>query len=127
VESGTAVAVSDQSIPANALWPDARHRILVSQEETANPTRDGEIRNPWAVRVHADHPAEETVVECGGIIGGGESGSVAFLNGRVLTQGDSLGEFSVTRILANEVVLEGHGFPIVIPRGTRVTVTLLGH
>src|ERR1700678_2996356 len=79
VESGAAVAASDQSVPANALWPDGQHRISGSQGETSNLTRDAEIRNPWAVRVHADHPAEETVVECGGIIGGGEGGSVAFL------------------------------------------------
>jgi hypothetical protein len=45
------------------------------------------------------------------------------LNGHILRRGETLGGFSVARILANEVVLERNGSYVVLPRGRHVTVT----
>jgi hypothetical protein len=123
-EATSASGVTDQAVPAGAYWPDAHDRIAVSPLGPGAPQGAPAIRNPWEVRARPRGPGEETVIACGGIIGGGDGGPVALLNGRVLRRGDTLGQFSVARVLVNEVVLERNGSFVVIPRGRRVTVSV---
>jgi hypothetical protein len=111
-----------QAVPANARWPDSHGRILSSPANGFAPTRDAGIRNPWDVRMRPKGATEETVFACGGIIDGGESGPVAFLNGRICRRGDAVGDFSVARVLPDKVLLERNGIVFVIPRGRRTTV-----
>ena len=121
--NATTAPVAVQAIPAGALWPDAHDRIAIDPAQKGYPQRNAAIRNPWEVRVHPKAAGEETMLTCGGIIGGCGDGSVALLNGRALRRGDALGEFRVAQVLANEVVLEWNGSCVVIPRGRHVTVS----
>jgi hypothetical protein len=121
--ASTTAAVAEPAIPADALWPDANDRVAVGPAKGGGPPGSAAIRNPWEVRVHPKIPGEETVLACGGIIGGAEAGFVALLNGRVLRRGDTVGGFSVAQVHADEVVLERNGSYVVIPRGRRVTVS----
>jgi hypothetical protein len=125
--SGETLMAVDEVIPAEAHWPDSHDRIVLVPLERGNPKSGAGIRNPWEVRVHAKYAGEETVLACGGIIKPADGGSVALLNGRLLRRGDTLGEFNVARIRANEVVLVRNGTYVVIPRGRRVIVATSAH
>jgi hypothetical protein len=120
---GVTLIAGEEPIPAESHWPDSHDRITVGPPERGNMQVGAGIRNPWEVRVHSRSPEEETVLTCGGIIGAGDGNSVALLNGRLLRRGETLGEFNIAWVRANEVVLERNGTYLVIPRGRRVTVT----
>ena len=60
-----------------------------------------------------------------GITGGG-GGPVAILNGRIVQQGDSVGEFTVAGVLANGVLLVRNASYFVIPRGRHTTIVAAG-
>jgi len=111
------------SIPAGALWPDAKGRIVAGLPEKGGVSKSVGIRNPWEVRIAPKDAGKDTVFVCGGIIIGGGSGPVAILNGRIARQGDFLGDFRVAGVLANGALLERNGSYFVIPKGQRTTVT----
>jgi hypothetical protein len=113
---------ADESVPVDASWPDSHDQIFFDPLDKGKAQGGSGIRNPWEVRVNAKRPREETVITCGGIIGVEEDGYIALVNGRVLRQGATLGEFSIVKILPSEVVLERNGFYAIVPRGRRVTV-----
>jgi hypothetical protein len=117
--------MSAPAVPAEAYWPDAHGRIIAGAKERGNGSKAVHMRNPWELRIAPKTAGRDTVFECGGVIIGGEGGSVALLNGRVSRRGDLLGEFSVAAVLANGVMLERNGLYFVIPRGRRTTVTTL--
>jgi hypothetical protein len=111
------------AIPAEAYWPDAQGRIIAAAKQQVNGSKGAWIRNPWELRIVPKALGRDTVFECGGIIIGGEGGSVAILNGRISRRGDLLGGFSLVAVLANGVMLERNGSYFVIPKGRRITVT----
>lgn len=112
-----------EAIPEGAHWPDASGMIAAAPADAAGQQGDVRIRNPWEVRVRARSAGKDAVFLCGGIICGGEGGPVAFLNGRVVRKGDTLGKFGVARVLAAGVLLERDGSYYVLPRGRRTTIT----
>lgn len=123
-EEPAAAKGSDAPITANAHWPDARGRIALVAPATPGPSRDRGSRNTPEAGVAREQAGGETVIQCGGIITGGDAGPVAILDGRIVRPGDSLGEFGVAAIRADAVLLERAGAYIVIPRGRSTTVAL---
>lgn len=126
-ESASIPASTEQTVPAGARWPDAHGRISFSLAETAKGQGSVGVRNPWEARGSPESPAEETSIACEGTLVAALGTSVAFLNGRVLGQGDMLGNFRLARILPDEVVLERNGRFVVIPRGSRAIVSIAEH
>jgi hypothetical protein len=115
---------SAPKVPADARWPDAEGRIAASLSKRDDRDKGAAIRNPWDVRIAPKATSRDSAFQCSGIIVGGEGGSVALLNGRVVRQGDSLGEFGVAGVLTNAVLLERIGLYFVIPVGRRTMVTI---
>lgn len=114
-------APKPDAVPGGAHWPDANGRITFAP--TSPATAATGLRNPWEVRVHKGPVGVETAFLCGGIIAGGDAGPIAILNGHLVRQGDTLGQFGIARVIAAGVVLERSGSYFVIPRGTRTIVT----
>jgi hypothetical protein len=112
-----------RTVPAEARWPDAQGRIVTGPSKQGSPPKIAGIRNPWEIRIYPKVVGGDTVFQCGGIITGGDGGSVAILNGRIVRRGDSLGEFSVASVVASGVMLERNGSYFVIPLGRRTTVS----
>jgi hypothetical protein len=113
------------AFPEGAHWPDATGRI-VAAPPAPTASKGAVLRNPWEVRIHSGPAGVDTLFVCGGIVAGGEGGSVAILNGHVVRRGDTLGRFGVARIAAVGVVLERDGSYFVIPLGRRTTITFSG-
>jgi hypothetical protein len=114
------------SIPEGASWPDSGGRIVaVLPPAGAAPSEPG-IRNPWSLRARVKAAQSETVFACGGIVMGGKGGPIAFINGHVVRQGDSLGRFRVARILGSSVVLGRSGLFLVLPMGRSTAVVTVG-
>jgi hypothetical protein len=129
-EEGKATTTSRESsaftIPADAYWPDAEGRIAANFAKRDSRSRAAGIRNPWEVRIAPKSTSLDSVFRCNGIIVGGEGGSVAILNGRLVRRGDSLGDFNVAGVLTNGVILERSGLYFVVPMGRRTIVTTSG-
>ncbi len=126
VDTVTSEESADRRIPPDALWPDAHGKIAAVPPAREVSDKNLRLRNPWDVRPARKAAGKDFEFECGGIIAGGDGGSVAFLNGRIARRGDSVGEFSVAGVLANGVLLERSGSYFVIPMGRRVTVIASG-
>ncbi len=116
--------LTGRAVPPGARWPDAHGRIDAGPTERGGESMAPTSRNPWDVRPMPKAAGIEIVFDCGGIITGGEGGSVGILNGRIVRRGDALGEFNVAAVFANGVLLERSGSLFVIPKGRRVTATI---
>ena len=112
--------------PSTALLPDVHGRIAVGLSGQANRSEAIEIRNPWEVRIATKTIGKEILFECGGVVTGGEGGSVAMLNGHIVRRGDALDEFNVTSVLACGVILERNGSYLAIPLRRSTTVVFVG-
>jgi len=121
-----AAAPAADEVPANAHWPDASGRIEAAAPEPGDPRQKAGIRNPWEVRVRPKAGGNDAVFLYAGIIAGGEGGPLAFVNGRGLRTGDTLGKFTVARIAPATVLLERSGSYFVLPRSRRTTVGSAG-
>jgi hypothetical protein len=115
-----------QAFPPGSLWPGPDGRVVASHPMPQDEAERTGIRNPWRVRARITSAAVDIAFICGGLIGGGDGGPVAILNGRVVRRGDSVGRFRVSLVIAEGVLLEEGGLCIVIPRGRRTTVSLVG-
>ena len=113
-------------IPENAHWPDASGKIVAVLQKLGETSINSNIRNPWEVRTHIKPTGNEIQFLYGGIIKGGDIGPIAIVNGRVVRTGDTLGKFSVERILDAGLILECGGSFLVLPRGRPITVTIVG-
>jgi hypothetical protein len=115
----------DVDVPSGTLWPDATGRIVAVLPQTGGSLANNKIRNPWLVRIHPKPRASENVFQCGGLIIGGEGGPVAFLNGRTVKRGDSIGKFRVMGVRAEGVILELAGFHFMVPVRRRTSVSIV--
>jgi hypothetical protein len=115
-----------EAFPDGAHWPDANGRIAAQSPLHGEVSEKPGIRNPWEVRVRQGAAGDDLVFLYGGIIDGGDRGPLAFLNGRAVRAGDSIGKFRVALIAAAALLLERGGSYYVLPMGRRTTITLVG-
>lgn len=128
---GSASAPSSQglaalAVPVSARWPDAQGRIAAGPSGQGIEATPAGLRNPWEIRIVQRDVEKDVEFDCGGIITGGGGGPVAILNGRIVQQGDSVGEFTVAGVLANGVLLLRSASYFVIPRGRHTTIVAAG-
>jgi hypothetical protein len=113
------------AVPEGTRWPDSSDRIVAVLPPPAGNPISSKIRNPWQVRIHPRSPGSEVNFQCGGVILGGEGGSIAFLNGRAVRKGDNLGKFRVASVLALGVVVERVGLYFMIPLRRSATISIV--
>jgi hypothetical protein len=109
-------------IPVGAFWPGAGGRITATVPEAGAGSGRQTIRNPWEVRIHPKVARPDSVFICGGIIDGGASEPVAFVNGRIERRGDILDGFVVDAVATSAVVLNRNGLKYVLPVGRRTAI-----
>ena len=112
------------AILAEAHWPDSHGRIATSPAQHPKQAVSRGMRNPWEVQALAKSVEKEIIFECGGILIGGEGGSIALLNRRIVRRNDSLGEFNVAGVFAIGVILRRNGSYYVIPMGQPTTLAI---
>ncbi len=117
---------NEASIPTDAQWPDEHDQIALDRVVHTDTNKDSFVRNPWEVRIIPKNARSNDVFFFGSIIEGGEAGPIAILNGQIVKRGDTVGEYSVSSILVNALMLDRNGSHIVIPLGKRITVAIAG-
>lgn len=115
-----------EAFPDGAHWPDASGRIAAAAPAPGEEPGKSGIRNPWEVRVRPTAAGDDAVFLFGGLIDGGDRGPLAFLNGRAVRTGDSIGKFRVALIAGAAVLLERGGSYFVLPMGRTTTITTVG-
>ncbi len=120
-EAGPVPAAPD--VPEGAQWPDSRGRIVVAPPPGPGASTGAAVSNPWEMRIRPHHQGRDTELFCGSVIIGGDRGPVAIVNGRILRRGDSLGDFSVSGVVREGVILELLGRLLVAPRGKTTIVS----
>jgi hypothetical protein len=129
-QAGPIGAPAPASLPsvqalAGALHPDEGDRITLDSQGIAGSLI--EARNPWEERRNSPKSLAESRFFFGGYIAGGGAGPVALVNGRIIRQGDAIGEFRVARILSHQLFLERKGVFLEIPPGRLTVVTTVGN
>ncbi len=117
----TSARAEPEPLPPSTRWPDPSGRISDGPQSAAADAKP-RLRNPWEVRSAQKGSSTEQELMCGGVIIGGEGGPVAFLNGRPVRRGDSVGRYGVARVLASGVLLERNGAYFFAPIRLRVVV-----
>jgi hypothetical protein len=123
---GTPARPDFVTVPEGAHRPDSNNRISAGSPGAGIASESPVGRNPWEVRVRPKASDEDVMFLCGGIIGGGSRGPIAFLNGRVVKRGDGMDRFRVAGVLCDGVLLEKDGSFFVLPLGKRTTVSTGG-
>ncbi len=111
------------STPDGARWPDSRGRIWLSGTGPSGSART-EGPNPFLLRGKHRRTSVDYVLTCGGVIIGNGTTPVAFVNGRVVRGGDTLGDLRVYRVIHSGAVVQGRGAFAVLPIGITAHVEL---
>jgi len=109
------------SAPDGARWPDSRGRVFLAGADTRGTGRTEEP-NPFLLRGKSRRVSGDSVLTCGGVIIGSDSTPVAFVNGRVVRTGDTVGSLRVYRVIRSGAVVEGRGAFAVLPIGVTTHV-----
>jgi hypothetical protein len=110
--------------PDGTRWPDSFGRIEAVLTKPGIAPLGGSVRNPWQGRVNPKSKGSENAFQCNGLIIGGEGGSIAFLNGRIVKRGDDVGKFRVSGIFAEGVVVESAALYFMIPVLRRTSISI---
>jgi hypothetical protein len=116
----------EQSIPSDALWPNASGTIAPFPRDRRSGTGDDVSRNPWEARAGKGPREMVTAISCGGIIMGGKDSGVAILNDRILRRGDVLCGYSLEIISSVGVAIKKGDLLFVIPLGRHVIIESTG-
>jgi hypothetical protein len=113
-------------VPEGAHRADSNNRISAGSPSAGIASGIPVGRNPWEVSVGPKASEADVMFLCGGIIGGGSRGPIAFLNGRIVKRGDGMDRFRIAGVLRDGVLLEKDGSFFVLPLGKRTIVSTGG-
>ena len=127
--TGSANSRSDDKssiiVPSDTLWPDGDGAVILYARNYENGPTKTAHRNPWEIGKPVTTSDIDSKFFCGGVIIEEAGSGVAILNGRVVRSGDKCGPFCVVGVTPAGVILRQKGTCFMVPRGRRVTVSLV--